>query len=138
MDATSADDIPESAATPASFGLPEVESSIREWQQTGIARVGNLSLDLKKQVIAFTGNDMPLPYHVLEAGKSSESRAYTVWTNTFTLYVICHWVRGSQELEEATDDPAGALPQLKRIRFSGTRFLLLLSLSLHLKRAQGT
>ena len=118
MDATSADDIPEPAATPGFLGLPEVESSISEWQQTGIARVGNLSLDLKKQAIEFTANDMRLLYHILKAGQSSESREYTVWTNTFPQYVICQWIRDLQGLEEvrskisysscsATDDPTG-------------------------------
>ena len=78
------DDIPGPTQSPGFVGSPEVESAITEWQSTGIAQVENLTIDLNEQNIDFSANDMRLLHYILKAGQSSESREYTIWTNTFS------------------------------------------------------
>ena len=79
---------PERAIGPAHssgfVGPPEVEDAILEWQQTGIAQVGNSRVDLNDQLIDFSANDLRLLHHILKAGQSSESQSYTIWTRTFS------------------------------------------------------
>ena len=88
MESASAEDALGSSQSAGFVGSPDAEVAISEWQRTGIACVDGISIDLNDQQFEFSTNDMRLLYYILRAGQSSESKEYTIWTNTFSQYVI--------------------------------------------------
>lgn len=84
MDLEPRDETPEVVNAKSGASSPDVDALLSEWQASGIASLGDLTLDLRSQSFNYSSNDLRMIYHVLRAGQSAESREYTVWTNSFS------------------------------------------------------
>ena len=62
----------------------EVDAIISQWQRTGVASMGDLSIDLRDHASDDRSDDLQMVYHILHAGQTAESGKYTVWTDSFS------------------------------------------------------
>lgn len=84
MDSEPREEVSELDGSRSSGVSPDIDSLVNEWQHTGVASLGDLSLDLQSRSFPYSESDIKMIYFILRAGHSAESQEFTVWTNSFS------------------------------------------------------